>query len=186
MQYLGYYIICRNHTISAVCIVSITWKYVYILKIKNRELLSNSVLPGTTFFYYFIISFFSGITRSVIQVTISTMVVLVVEQVISPKLCGKKALFLALDALKQKKKEWSVHISSEDINQPEIWEDGMQRMCCRAALMLAVTAPLLAREVENSLTSKGDRSSSTQRWQHWMSRERKLVLLSSTFSKLSF
>ena len=25
----------------------------YILKIKNRELLSNSVLPGTTFFYYF-------------------------------------------------------------------------------------------------------------------------------------
>ena len=77
----------------------------YILKIKNRELLSNSVLPGTTFFYYFIISFFSGITRSVIQVTISTMVVLVVEQVISPKLCGKKALFLALDALKQKKKE---------------------------------------------------------------------------------
>lgn len=77
----------------------------FILKIKNRELPTNGVSPGTTFFFYYFILFyfFSGITRSVIQVTISTMVVLVVEQVISHKLCGKKALFLALDALNQKK-----------------------------------------------------------------------------------
>ena len=45
-----------------------------------------------------------GITRSVVQDTNSTVEAKIKEQVISLKLCGKKARFLALDELNQKRR----------------------------------------------------------------------------------
>ena len=84
--------------------------------------------------------------RSATQDTISTKAILVPEQEILRKWCGKKVRFLEWDKLRVRKTTCSARTSSPDTNRRETLWGSLKKMCRRVALTLLPIAPQLTNE----------------------------------------